>query len=73
MEINLNLVDAIAHLIKCDRAQSLVGKKVTIREYSARLAYLEAWSPFVVRAISGTNALLEWVEVPIPLNQLEAA
>ncbi|MGL4619131.1 MAG: hypothetical protein ACRCZS_08745 [Chroococcidiopsis sp.] len=73
MEINLNLVDAIAQVIKQDRAQSLVGKKVTIREYSARLAYLEAWSPFVVRAISGTDALLEWVEVPIPLNHLEAA
>lgn len=73
LEINFNLVETIAHLIKCDRISIKVGDRVEITEYSARLAYLEAWSPFVVRAISGTDALLEWVEVPIPLNQLEAA
>lgn len=72
MEINLNWVDAIAQLIKSDRALELVGKKVTFREYPARLAYLEAWSPFEVLAVDGEMAKLELLSFPVAIADLVA-
>lgn len=65
-------MDAIAQIIKSERALALVGKKVGLREYPARLAYLEAWSPFQVLAVDGEMAKLELLSFPVPIADLVA-
>lgn len=47
------------------------GDRVTLTEYSARLAYLEAWSPFSIIAIEGGLAKLELMSSPVPIANLQ--
>lgn len=81
LEINLNWCDAIAEAVKTDRinesaiadSKFKVGDRVNLVEYSARLAYLESWSPFSILAIADGIAKLELISFPVPVTQLQLA
>lgn len=73
LEINMNLVDAIAHIIKRLRISIKVGDLVEITQYPANLVHIHTLAPFVVRAIENGKALLDWVSTPIDIDLLQAA
>lgn len=68
IDINLNYCNALAPKSP-DLFQK--GDRVTLTEYPARIAYLEAWSPFSIIAIEGELATLELMSFPIPLAHLQ--
>ena len=70
IDINLNYCNALA-----PKSLNLFqkGDRVTLKEYSARIAYLEAWSPFSIMAIEGGLATLELISFSIPLTNLQLA
>ena len=70
IDINLNYCNALAPQ-SLDLFQK--GDRVSLIEYSARIAYLEAWSPFSIMAIEGELATLELISFPIPLANLQLA
>ncbi len=70
IDINLNYCNALAPK-SLDLFQK--GDRVTLTEYSARIAYLEAWSPFSIMAIEGGLATLELISFPVPLANLQLA
>ncbi len=70
IDINLNYCNVLAPK-SLDLFQK--GDRVTLIEYSARIAYLEAWSPFSIIAIEGGLATLELMSFPVPLANLQLA
>lgn len=79
VDINLNYADAIAALVKaevqCDRSFASpafkVGDRVSLIEYTARLAHLESWSPFSILEVAEGIAKLELISFPVPVDQLQ--
>ncbi len=70
INVNLNYADAIAAIVQTNSIELevafasssfKVGDRVTLIEYSARLAHLESWSPFSVLAIADGIAKLELI------------
>jgi hypothetical protein len=68
IDLNLNYCNALAPR-GCNLFQK--GDRVTLTEYSARIAYLEPWSPFSIIAIEGGLATLELMSFPVPLANLQ--
>ncbi len=79
VNVNLNYAESIADLVKTKLEEAKatsefkVGDRVTLIEYSARLAHLESWSPFSVLAIADGIAKLELISFPVPVDQLQFA
>jgi hypothetical protein len=68
IDININYCNALAPQSR-DLFQK--GDRLTLIEYSARIAYLEAWSPFSIIAIEGGLAKLELMSFPVPIANLQ--
>ncbi len=87
IDTNINYADAIAALVKaelqCDSASALaelrgfaspvlkVGDRVSLIEYTARLAHLESWSPFLILEVADGKAKLELISFPVPVDKLQ--
>ncbi len=70
IDINLNYCNALAPK-SLDLFQK--GDRVMLIKYSARIAYLQAWSPFSIMAIEDGLAMLELISFPVPLANLQLA
>lgn len=76
LNVNLNHAGAIAQLVKSDEAAIAtptikVGNLVEPIEYTARTVHWQAWSPFQVMEVIGTEAKLDMIKKLIPLSQLK--
>jgi len=70
IDINLNYCNALEPK-SLDLFQK--GDRVMLIEYSARIGYLQAWSPFSIMAIEDGLAMLELISFPVPLANLQLA
>lgn len=64
---------SLPELEKASHNELLVGSRVNLINLPARLAYLEAMSPFNIREVAPdrTKAFLDYVSVPIALENLQ--